>query len=139
MSVNYTRYGAIYFAAMVVLAGLSVMLTRVLGVGFPSGAASIIPPMAAALFEGQQTGRAGARLSGRALWAVALAFTGVAVGINAAIAALFLTMAESRTLLAQVPLGYFTGVAALVIAAVLLVNRFFFGIGLKSGLAKGRK
>ena len=48
-------------------------------------------------------------------------------------------MAESRALLAQVPLRYFTGIAALVIVAVLLVNRFFFGIGLKGGLAKGSK
>ncbi|GGB26120.1 ABZJ_00895 family protein [Allosediminivita pacifica] len=139
MNVNYVRYGALYFAAMVVLAGVSVMMTRVLGFGFPSGAASIIPPMAAALFEGQQAGRAGARPSGRALWAVAFAMTGVAVLINGAIAAIFLSMAETRALLSQVPLRYFTGIAALLIAAVLLVNRFFFGIGLKSGLAKGTK
>ena len=139
MNVNYTRYGAIYFVTMVLLAGLSITMTRLLGFGFPSGAASVIPPMAAASFEGDRLGRAGARFSSRALWAVALAMTGVAVGINAAIAALFLTMAETRALLSQVPLRYFTGIAALVIVAVLLVNRFFFGIGLKGGLAKGSK
>lgn len=133
MRVNLLRYAGVYVAAMLGLAALTWALQALMGFRLPTGLSTALPPMLAAMMEGQALARGSrALISGAAAWREAAKMTLVVALINAlvlfALLGLMPELAETR---AVVIIG---GIFLLLLAVVLLVNRFFLTLGAKSQL-----
>ncbi|MCO6384977.1 ABZJ_00895 family protein [Oceanicola sp. 502str15] len=133
MRINLLRYAGVYIAAAVALAALLWALEAFLGVSAPSGLSTALPPMLAALIEGQAYARTTrAPLPGGEAWAGALRMTLVVAAINAVVLlGVLLVMPELRE---PQLLGIVAVVFVVLLGVVFLANRFFFGMGAKSQL-----
>jgi hypothetical protein len=129
------RYVGVYFLIVAVMVLFTWIVVAVFDSRVPTGLASFLPPMIAALVEGQRFAmdHGTAPPKGR-IWRAALRMTGVVLVINLFFFGGFLLfqpewmdMVQSHTLFVLM----FGGALLLL---VLLVNRFFYGLGIKSYL-----
>ncbi|RKF14684.1 hypothetical protein D6850_07305 [Roseovarius spongiae] len=135
----YARY-ALVFVAVAIGAGLAVRLLegRVSGLG-SSAAQLIVPAMIAALVEGQRGARvARARPDRGQFWNFAWIATGVATALNLALAYGAGGLLPEFGKLAIAPFGsrQFAILLGLYAGAYLICNRFFFGLGVSTELAR---
>lgn len=136
MQVNLIRYALLWMAASVGMLLLGLLLAQ-FGVGMPAGLATVLPPMFASVLEGMriaQTTRA--PLAAKTAWVNAAAMTGVVAVLTLVQLPLYWNnplMTEARQ---TIPALYLAGVAVLLLAVILMVNRLFLGHGIKLGLKR---
>lgn len=133
MRVNLLRYAGVYIAAAIGLAALTWAAAALLGVRLPTGLSTALPPMLAAMIEGQALARAArAPIPGGDAWREAGRMTLVVALLNAVILAGVLTFTPE---LANAQAASIIGLVFLVLLGVVfLVNRFFLGLGARSQL-----
>ncbi|QDC11073.1 hypothetical protein FHY55_18350 [Oceanicola sp. D3] len=133
MRVNLMRYAGVYIAAAVGLAVLIWIADAAFGLRLPTGLSTALPPMLAALLEGQAFARAYRELApnGEA-WSIALRMTLVVAVINAVI--LLGMLLFTPQLADPEAFGIIAVVFVVLLGLVLVVNRVFFGMGVKSQL-----
>ncbi|WP_238366812.1 ABZJ_00895 family protein [Mesobacterium pallidum] len=142
MQLNFVRYGLTYILAVAGLTLVSILMIRYLGIDFPSGAASVIPPMAAALLEGQRIGRSVTEMPANGvLWQAAGKATALVAVLNLVLLYAVSFLPGIGAVLAQIPPGLLTLIAAVLLVVVLWINWWFLRLGIKNELkaAKGRK
>ncbi|SIO33086.1 ABZJ_00895 family protein [Vannielia litorea] len=132
MQISYLRYTGVYVATMLALAALNWALATFASYSLPSGLGTILPPMLAAMLEGQFHARATrAPLAPGEAWRAA----GVMTGIAAVIAGLMLVIVAAGTPeYAQLPTGLLAGITLALLVATFLVNRLFLGMGARQEL-----
>ncbi|KAA9007074.1 ABZJ_00895 family protein [Histidinibacterium aquaticum] len=132
--VNLARYAGIYILVLLGVVVIDALLSSFLPFAVPAGAAAIVPPMIAALAEGgRMTRETEAPLSGSAAWRAALLMTIVVVAVNLGFVALVLATG-AVAFATEGNLGAMAGLAALLIVAVLVVNRLFLAMGVRNEL-----
>lgn len=71
-TLNWKRYAGVYILSMIGLMIVGLLLERLLGFSLPSGLSVVLPPMMAALIEGQKRADAGLEPYGKAeAWSAA--------------------------------------------------------------------
>ncbi|CTQ50984.1 ABZJ_00895 family protein [Jannaschia donghaensis] len=126
------KYALILVGGIAALMVANAVMLGTIGVPVPSGAATIIPPMIAALVVGQTWGKdAGALPDSRAAWRFAAMAAGVFLAVQ-----LPLTL-FGLSAVGPAGQGVFTFAAILLLvttAIVLLANRWFVSVGAKGAI-----
>lgn len=126
MKIDLTRYALWYLAGLVGVVLLSAILKAAAGFALPAGVPSIIPPILAAMMEGQRIARdQRAPLSANDLLRSAALMTAVVAAINLVILGLFLALPATAQMLAQVPLWILVGLFVALLVVAGLLNWFF--------------
>ena len=137
MQVRLGRYAALYVALAVGLTLLAVAIETFAGFAVPSSVVSVVPPALAAMLEGSRIARsARAPMPKSQAWREALRMTGVALVINIAMLAIVLALPGSEATLAASALDVVALVMAILMALILLVNRYFLAMGMKNELKR---
>lgn len=132
MPISLPRYAAIYILAMAALFILSIVLEQLAGIPIPSGLSTVIPPMMAAMIEGQRVAKAERRtFESDGKWRAAFKMTGVAIVINTIVAGLLMAFTDIGQAFAAAGANIVVSVAAFLIVLTLLVNRMFLATGIK--------
>ncbi len=133
MRISLLRYAGIYIATALGLALLTWVLASFAGVRLPTGLSTALPPMLAALLEGQAFARETREpLLNDEAWSAAFRMTLVVAVINAIILGGVLLFTPELT---NPEVLTIVGVVFLVLlVVVLLVNRIFLGMGARSQL-----
>jgi small-conductance mechanosensitive channel len=137
MALNVPRYAGIYVIALLALGVIAVIVRTVLGLDI-SGAVSIIPPViAASMMEGQRMARIHKRvMTNREAWRAAVLATVAYLGVNFMLMAVAMMVPAIGAMIAQAPAGIMLGVAAVIALIVLLSNRWFIAMGVKSEIKR---
>lgn len=126
MTVNLTRYALWYLGGLVGIVVIALLLQALANLKLPGGVSAIVPPILAAMVEGQRIARArGTPLPGDELVRSAMRMTGVVAAINIVILGLFLMLPPVAQMLGAAPLWILVGLFAALLAVVGLVNWFF--------------
>ncbi|MBS8226243.1 ABZJ_00895 family protein [Vannielia litorea] len=133
MRANLFRYAGVYIAVALTLSLVTWLLAAFAGFSLPTGLSTVLPPILAALVEGQCVARATrAPLVGSEAWGTALRMTAVVAAINLVV--LIGALLFSPELNNPQALGIIGGVFVVLLVLVLLVNRVFYAMGVKSQL-----
>lgn len=137
MPINMTRYAGIYLATLVGVTLVGYALTAAFNLSPPTGVATILPPIIAAMAEGQRIAReTGKQLESNVKWRAAAAMTGLVIMLNAALLLLMLAIPAMRAMLTQIPPALLGIVTLVLVALIFFANRYFLGQGLKNELKK---
>lgn len=140
MTVDLTRYGLWYVAGLAGVVLLSILLQAVAALPLPPGVSAIVPPILAAMIEGQRMGRADPTpRSATDLWTAALSTTAVVAAINLVILGLFWMVPGVAQRLASVPVWILAGAFLALLVVVLLVNWFFLGQSIRNEIKRRSK
>jgi hypothetical protein len=133
-TLNWKRYAGVYILSMIGLMIVGLLLERLLGFSLPSGLSVVLPPMMAALIEGQKRADAGLEPYGKAeAWSAAsLATMVVGVITVAVLAGLLILMPLMREMFSSISMITWVLVFAGIMALTLLVNRSFLTMGYKN-------
>ncbi|SDZ38023.1 hypothetical protein SAMN05444004_11263 [Jannaschia faecimaris] len=126
------RYTLILIGGIVALMVMNAVLLGVLGVPIPAGAATIIPPMIAALVAGQTWGKErGVVPENGPAWRFA-----IVAALIFAVVQIPLTMIGLASMGAagQASLGFVAGLIAVTTVIVVLSNRWFVVVGAKGAV-----
>lgn len=136
MTINPLRYAGIYLISMIIMGLVSVGLAMVIDVDL-SGAASIMPTIAAAMIEGQKQGAAsGRKFENSEAWRAASIATLLLFGITMMIGALLIMLTSYREIIAQLSFGIVAGILVVALAIQLAANRWFLQVGAKAAAEK---
>lgn len=129
------KYTLVLIAGVVALMVANAVLLATLGIPVPSGAATIIPPMIAAMVVGQTWGKErGEAPANRPAWRFAV--VGGLIFLAVQLPLTFLGLAAAGPA-GQGAIGLVAGLLAVTTAIVILANRWFVSVGAK-GVLKQR-
>lgn len=129
------KYALVLLGGIAALMVANAVMLGTVGVPVPSGAATIIPPMIAALVCGQAWGRdTGALPDNRAAWRFAAAAAAIFLAVQIPLTVLGLASVGPA---AEGALGFALVLLAVTTGIVALSNRWFVTIGAK-GVIKAR-
>lgn len=133
-TLNWKRYAGVYILAMIGLMIIGLLLERLFGLSLPSGLSTVLPPMMAAMIEGQKRADAGlGPYEKTEAWSAAsLATMVVGVITVAVLAGLLILMPVMREMFSSISMITWVLVFAGIMAITLLVNRFFLTMGYKN-------
>ncbi|WP_298904618.1 ABZJ_00895 family protein [uncultured Aliiroseovarius sp.] len=133
-TLNWKRYAGVYILSMIGLMILGLLLERLLGFSLPSGLSTVLPPMMAAMIEGQKRADAGlAQYENVEAWSAASSATMVVGVITVAVlAGLLILMPPMRQMFSSISMMTLVLVFAAIMGVTLLVNRFFLTLGYKN-------
>ncbi|WP_071674568.1 ABZJ_00895 family protein [Nioella nitratireducens] len=140
MIFNPRRYLLIFGGAMIVLFVLTLAGQALFGINLGSAAIPLIPAMAAAAVEGQRYAREHREDPvGMVAWQAALKMSFIALGLNILqLGLMMLVQPATYTVMMQNPLPSI-GILALYFGLWVLVNRFFYRIGLRNERSTGAR
>jgi hypothetical protein len=137
------RYSLVYLLIVVGLVAVGFALRLALDVSLSPGLSTLLPPMLASLVEGQNFAmKEGSRPPKSKMWRAALGMTACVVVLNLVFTGV-IVLVQPDVLSALARFGELLALLAVFfLGLVLLINRFFYGLGvrsyLKSMAAKGR-
>jgi len=135
MHVNLFRYGGVYVAVLVALIVVGWLLARFTSVGIPSGLNTVLPPMMAALMEGQAMAkRSGVMMPSGAMWRSAVAMTAVVAAINMGILFGLSMIPGFADLFNKIGFGLLGGIFLFLLVMVFFTNRIFLWFGQRNTL-----
>ncbi|MDF1872166.1 ABZJ_00895 family protein [Vannielia sp.] len=135
MHVNLFRYGGVYVAVLVALIVVGWLLARFTSVGIPSGLNTVLPPMMAALMEGQAMAkRSGVMMPSGAMWRSAVAMTAVVAAINMVILFGLSMIPGFADLFNAIGFGLLGGIFLFLLVMVFFTNRIFLWFGQRNTL-----
>jgi len=135
MHVNLFRYGGVYVAVLVALIVVGWLLARFTSVGIPSGLNTVLPPMMAALMEGQAMAkRSGVMMPSGAMWRSAVAMTAVVAAINMVILFGLSMIPGFADLFNKFGFGLLGGIFLFLLVMVFFTNRIFLWFGQRNTL-----
>ena len=127
------RYALVYVIAVLALAVFEVGLEVLARYSLPMGIRSILPPIMAAMYEGQKRAQAGLEpLDGSAAWKAARGMTYVVLAVSIMLLLISLLIPGWGSLLWVLPPMFLIGMLAFELLMAFLVNRFFVGIGYRN-------
>lgn len=129
------RYVGVYFLFVAVMALFTWSMAWLFHTRVPVGLASFLPPMIAALVEGQRfvMDHGGTPPKGK-IWRSALGMTGVVLVINLCFFVGVLFFQPHLIPMFKNYAPFLLAFGTLLLFLVLLVNRFFYGLGVRSYL-----
>ncbi|WP_424941017.1 ABZJ_00895 family protein [Aliiroseovarius sp. S253] len=133
-ALNWKRYAGVYILSMIGLMILSLLLERLFAFSLPSGLSVVLPPMMAAMIEGQKRADAGlGPYEKTEIWSAAsLATSVVGVITVAVLAGLLVLMPPMREMFSSISMMTWVLVFAGIMGLTLLVNRSFLAMGYKN-------
>lgn len=134
MPINLGRYALVYFLAALGFAVLSGLLEAFTDLSGGGGAATVIPAMVAAVYEGQRWAQAngGPMPEKGALWRGAWRCTIAAAAVNLVTFVLLWMVPAIRELMQAIPFVFIAVLFVILLGVTLLINRFGLGLGIKS-------
>lgn len=132
------RYIGVYFLFVAVMVLFSWIMASLLNTRVPTGLASFLPPMIAAMVEGQRYAmdNGGPPPKGR-LWRATLGMTGIVLIINLCFLTGFLILQTELIPMFKNYTPYLLAFGAFLLVLMWLVNRVFYGLGVR-GYLKGK-
>jgi len=136
IKVKPLRFALVYLAVVAALIGLQFGL-GLIGINLPAGGIStVLPALFGGYVEGAKTAEAsGTPATGGAAWNAAAKLAAVVFAINAALAALLLTLPDARVLMATVGTGTFVALFFILLGLSWLIIRFGMWQGSKLAMA----
>ncbi|NDW54676.1 ABZJ_00895 family protein [Aliiroseovarius sp. PrR006] len=133
-ALNWKRYAGVYILSMIGLMIIGLLLQRLFGFSLPTGLSTVLPPMMAAMIEGQKRADAGlGQYENTEAWSAAsLATMVVGVITVAVLAGLLILMPLMREMFSSISMMTWVLVFAGIMGLTLLVNRFFLTMGYKN-------
>ena len=135
MLTNLRRYAAVFTAALVFGGLLVALLEWISTWDVPTAFMTILPPMIAAMLEGDRIGKeTGVPLPKRAWIGEAVAMTAVAVAVKLVLGGMIMALLVQGGLVEPVPWGLVGLVVGFDILATFAANGFFLVMGVRNEL-----
>ena len=133
-TLNWKRYAGVYILSMIGLMIIGLLLQRLFGFSLPPGLSTVLPPMMAAMIEGQKRADSGlGQYENTEAWSAA-SFATMVVGVITVVvlAGLLIVMPPMREMFSSISMMTWVLVFAGIMVLTLLVNRVFLTLGYKN-------